>query len=125
MENSNITTGTLQELINKKAEERLDKELQDLYYYVNSNRLLNRTNKTDWRAKLTFTWKDTEENKELSATDTLDRLLVANWGFLRRELKKQLLPEYIEEITQEFVAKVESLRAEIDQLYNQKADRQE
>lgn len=125
--NSKMITETLQAIINDKAEKRLLADLRELYNYINSSRFFNNPNGSEHTVKLTFTStikvdQSSDKTNVESITDTLARLLVPSWGVLRKQLIIDYMPIYIKEETEAFVKKVEQLRVDVDQLFDQKAD---
>lgn len=91
----------IQEIIDKKAKDRLQKDINTLYAYIDGNRLI----------------KDVIVTNEIGKKDTLIRHL--SWDSdnrIKKQIKEKWLPIYIAEESATFIEKVEGIQGQINDL---------
>jgi len=98
----------LQALINKRAEERLDKDISDLCK-VRSHRLLSNR----------YLLPNVRFADETISKDRMDlKELLYPGGIYTKKLKEAWLPIYITEESELFLNRVEELESQVDDLLN-------
>ena len=100
-----MKTVTLTEKLAERAEAKLTHDFNVLKTFLNNNPIATR---------MMLVVKSGENIRR----DSLDRIV--NYSSVeKKSVFEEMLPEYIERETNEFIAKVESLSSEVDDLKNQ------
>lgn len=117
------TTNSLQEIIEKRAEKKLKNDLLSLYDTISGNRILT------GNGVPTLTIKKDEKVFEQRLTNLLLVRTSQDYDFKKQidvqgiysnELFKHWLPIYIQEETNAFINKVDSLQEQIEELKTDK-----
>lgn len=109
----NETVGSLQEMINANAEEKLTRDLRKFKETVVQNPLLDNT----WNSSIQLALEG-----EPMATDgspiyaSFTDLLNEQWGKLWKKMYAENIDSYIQTETEELFAKIEQLRKDVDGL---------
>lgn len=111
-----MNTNTLQTALEKKAEERLAKDLRDFRMLIVNHPLFS--NRGGENINVQIPKLKTTTPPEMSWVNTnLTSLLVYD-DYVYKQLKEYWLPIYIREETERFLANVEHTKVALDELYN-------
>lgn len=111
------TPETVQAIINKKAEQRLDKDLRDIYEFVSGNKILQ---KTDDKGNDAKPLPKLGMGKEELNTNTYPYWFFQSNKPYMMALQEHFLPIYIKKETEMFMQKIEELRNDVDVLLDSK-----
>lgn len=95
----------IQEIINKRAETRLNNDLNQITQFVRSNKILSPTNNELLRINV-------EGEKKFPYW-----FFASDSGYMKK-IKESLLPEYIAEESKAFIDKVNGLEKQVSDLMN-------
>lgn len=107
------TVGSLQEMINANAAQKLKRDLHKFAETITSNPLVN----MGWQSTIKLHVEGTELTKEEKPIyHKFSDLLNENWGTLYKAMYDGNIEYYIQSETEDLFAKIEQLRKDVDSL---------
>lgn len=111
---------TLQAAINKRAEERLDRDLKGITIFFENNPILSRTGKNSIDEPFPELFEKRGDKMESVAPFWIFRFMSDRGGqrtsYFMAKLKEYFLPDYIKSETEDFINRIDRLENETNYL---------